>query len=195
MVWDRKNEYRGLARSLFVLDRAAYDRLKEGGHGFFRKLIDAYPSVRIVPQGLTLDELIEAFDHLAHAIYERGRTVFLIEEAHVIAPQGEAPRWAQILVTDARTAANDLIMVTQRVQLLDTTMASQANVRVCFKMTDKNDIGRVSSYFSNPQPKRYGNVGAFIAALSPCQALYVNEKNGAEGVLHTTKIKGFSHFG
>jgi hypothetical protein len=49
-------------------------------------------------------------------------------------------------------------------------------------MADKSDIGRVSSYFSNLQPARYGNVGAFIAALSPCQALYVNEKNGAEGV-------------
>lgn len=195
VLWDRKNEYRGLAKHLLILDRAAYRRLTEEGHAFFRAVIVKYRSVRILPQALTLDEMLEAFDLLAHAIYEMGQTVLLIEEAHVVMPQGQTPRWAQILVTDARTNANDVIIVTQRVQLLDTTAASQANIRVCFKMTDKNDVGRVSSYFTNPQPARYGTVGAFIAGMLPFQALYVNEKNGAEGVIHTTKIRDFNHFG
>lgn len=195
VLWDRKNEYRGLAKHLLVLDRALFARIKEEGHGVLRAVIDTFESVRITPQSLTLDELLEAFDALAQAIYERGQTVLLVEEAHVVMPQGQTPRWAQILVTDARTNANDLIMVTQRVQLLDTTAASQANVRVCFKMTDLNDLKRVASYFTNPLPATHGDVGSFIASMMPFQALYVNEKNGAEGTIHTTRIKDFRHFG
>ncbi|HVL88514.1 MAG TPA: hypothetical protein VM681_11005, partial [Candidatus Thermoplasmatota archaeon] len=164
-------------------------------HSFFLKLIAKFPSVRIVPQGLTLDEMLEAFDHLAHAIYDRGDTVLLIEEAHVVAPQGKTPRYAQILVTDARTQANDLLMVSQRVQLLDTTMASQANVRITLKMTDPNDLKRVSTFFRNPLPGRFPSVGAYISRMLPFQALYVNEKNGLELVLHTSKIGNFAHFG
>ncbi|HVL86419.1 MAG TPA: DUF87 domain-containing protein, partial [Candidatus Thermoplasmatota archaeon] len=195
VIWDKKNEYRGLAVALFVLNQAAFAKVRQAKHKFFLRLIEKHPSLRIVPQGLTLDEMLEAFDHLAHAVYERGETVLLVEEAHVVAPQGQTPRYAQILVTDARTTANDLIMVTQRVQLLDTTMASQANVRVAFKMTDLNDLKRVSSYFQNPAPGRFSNVGAFIAAMLPFQALYVNEKNGLEGVMHTSRIANFVHFG
>lgn len=104
-------------------------------------------------------------------------------------------RRALILQTELLHPSVPGLTVTQRVQLLDTTMASQANVRVCFKMTDKNDIGRVSSYFANPQPARHATVGAFIANMSPCQALYVNEKDDGEAVIHTTKITGFDHFG
>lgn len=51
-------------------------------------------------------------------------------------------------------------MVTQRVQNLDTTMASQANIRVAFKRTDPNDLKRISTYFPNPAPAEFANVGA-----------------------------------
>lgn len=139
--------------------------------------------------------MLEAFDDLARAVYERGQTVLLVEEAHVVAPQGQTPRYAQILVTDARTNANDLIMVTQRVQNLDTTMASQANIRVAFKMTDPNDLKRIATFFQNPAPAEFPNVGAYIAAMLPFQALYTNEKNGLELPIHTSKIKEFAHFG
>lgn len=195
VIWDKKNEYRGLASSLLILNQTVFEAIKAAKHRYFLKLLEAHPSVRIVPQGLTLDEMKEAYDHLAHAVYERGSTVLLTEEAHVIAPQGQAPRYAQILVTDARTNANDLILVTQRIQNRDTTMASQANVRVTFKMTDPNDLKRVATFFANPDPDHAANVGAFIAGMLPCQALYVNEKNGQQMVIHTTRIRGFSHFG
>ena len=195
VIWDKKNEYRGLAASLLVLNQEAFAKVQKAKHEFFMRLLEAHPSIRIVPQGLTLDEMLEAYNELAHAVYERGQAVLLTEEAHVVCPQGSTPRYAQILVTDARTNANDLIFVTQRAQLLDTTIVSQGNVRVAFKMTDKNDLNRVVSFFQNPEPERFNNVGAFIAAMHPFQALYMNEKNGLEGVIHTNKITGFSHFG
>lgn len=195
VIWDKKNEYRGLASSLLVLNQAAFAKVRQAKHEFFLRLLAAHPSVLIVPQGLTLDEMLEAFDDLAHAVFERGQTVLLVEEAHVVAPQGQTPRYAQILVTDARTNVNDLIMVTQRVQNLDTTMASQANIRVAFKMTDPNDLKRIATFFQNPAPEEFPNVGAYIAAMLPFQALYTNEKNGLELPIHTSRIKEFAHFG
>lgn len=195
VIWDKKNEYRGIATSLLVLNQDTFTKARHAKHVFFRRLIERHPSVRVVPQGLTLDEMLEAFDHLAHAVYERGQTVLLVEEAHIVAPQGQTPRYAQVLVTDARTHANDLIMVTQRVQNLDTTMASQANIRVTFKMTDPNDLKRISTFFQNPAPTEFPNAGAYIAAMLPFQALYTNEKNGLELPIHTSKIRDFEHFG
>ena len=98
-------------------------------------------------------------------------------------------------MTDARTNANDLIFVTQRAQNLDTTIVSQGNVRVAFKLTDPNDLKRVSTFFQNPDPEQYPNVGAFISGMQPFVALYMDEKNGVEGVIHTSKITDFAHFG
>jgi DNA helicase HerA-like ATPase len=87
---------------------------------------------------------------LSRALYGRGQTALLVKEAHIVASQGQTPRYAQVLVTGARSNANDLIMVTQRVQNLDTTMASQANIRVAFKMTDPNDLKRINVL---PEPR------------------------------------------
>jgi DNA helicase HerA-like ATPase len=195
VIWDKKNEYRGLASSLLVLNQAAFAKVQQAKHEFFIRLLADHPSVRVVPQGLTLNEMLESYNELAHAIYELGDTVLLTEEAHVVCPQGQTPRYAQILVTDARTDANDLIFVTQRAQNLDTTIVSQGNVRVTFKLTDPNDLKRVSTFFENPAPGEYSNVGAFIAGMQPFVALYVDEKNGFEGVIHTSKITDFAHFG
>lgn len=195
VLWDPKDEYHGLTASLFILDRAALARVRKEGHPFFLSLIRAHPSVRIIPQGLMLAELREVFDHLSHAVYLRKNTVLLVDEALLVARRGKVPPWTEILVTDARTKQNDVILVVQRVQLLDTTMVSQANVRVCFKMTDPNDLKRVSTFFANPAPKTHSNVGDYISSMLPFQALYVNEKNGAEGVIHTTKIRDFTHAG
>lgn len=195
VIWDKKNEYRGLSDSLLVLNTAAFAKVQQSKHEFFTRLIAAHPSVRIVPQGLTLDEMLEAYDELCHAVYDRGSTVLLTDEAHIVCPQDKTPRHPQMLVTDARSAANDLLFVTQRAQNLDTTIVSQGNVRVAFKMTDKNDLDRVAGFFQNPDPERFKNVGAFIKGLQPYMALFADEKNGLEGVIHTTKITDFVHFG
>jgi DNA helicase HerA-like ATPase len=195
VVWDKKNEYRGLADALLTLDSHVIERIRNTRHEFFIRVLTDQPSLRIVPQGLTLDEMMEAYNELAHAIYELGNCVLLTEEAHIVCPQGQTPRYAQALVTDARTNANDLIFVTQRAQMLDTTIVSQGNVRVAFKMTDPNDLRRVATFFPNPDPEHYANVGLFIAKMQPRIALFVNEKNGSEGVISTSKIVDFVHFG
>jgi hypothetical protein len=131
---------------------------------------------------------------LSRALYERGQTVLLVEEAHIVAPQGQTPRYAQVLVTDARTNANDLIMVTQRVQNLDTTMASQATIRVAFKMTDRTTETHLD-ILQEPCARGVPDRGRIHRSDASISGALLGREDGLELPIHTSKNRDFEHFG
>lgn len=194
VILDPKDEHIGLAPLHIVIDRrvmAAALNLEEGWVTFWRRaLAAALPKggVRITIVGLDFAENIACVDALARVIHELGGIIFVGGEYHRVAPNRSVPKWVQILHTDARTKGIDYVVSTQRPALLDTTIVSQANRRIAFKMEDINDLKRSATLFRNPDMQRFRSVEESIMSLPPRTCLYINADTSEQTVLNTESL-------
>jgi DNA helicase HerA-like ATPase len=191
VILDPKDEHIGLAEAHLLITRevmaAALD-LPEGWVTFWRRVLGTGKSVRITARGLDYEENIAMVDALARVIHERGNIFFVGGEYHRVAPNGRVPKWVQILHTDARSQGIDYIVSSQRPALLDTTVVSQANRRIAFKMEDINDLKRASTLFRNPDPSRFKDVMQVLMSLPPRTCLYINADTSEQAVVQTEKL-------
>lgn len=191
VILDPKNEHVGLAEAHLEIDRtvmaSALD-LEEGWVTFWRRVLATGKSVRITARGLDYEENIQMVDALARVMHERGNLFFVGGEYHRVAPNGRVPKWVQILHTDARSQGIDYIVSSQRPALLDTTVVSQANRRIAFKMEDVNDLKRAASLFRNPDPRRFKDVMQVLMSLPPRTCLYINADTSEQAVVQTERL-------
>lgn len=199
IILDPKDEHQGLAEFHLQVTRsvmAQVEDLEEGWYTFFTRVLATGKSVRIQVVGLDNAEYAAMMDGLARAIHEVGGIFFMADEYHRVAPNGRVPRWVQILHTDARTKQIDYLVGTQRPALLDTTVISQANRRVTFKMEYDVDLQRVGTIFRNPDPARFKSVEEAVMSLPPRTALYIDANTSQQVVIDTNQItRSVAHHG
>jgi len=186
IILDPKGEHGGLCEKHLIIDRAtiaAIAKLREGWVDFFRRVLATKKSVRIQVIGLDIEEQLTMVDGLARAIHERGHLLFVGCEYHRFAPNGRVPKWVQILHTDARSQQVDYIVSTQRLALLDTTIISQANRRITFKLEDINDLKRVESLFRATEG--HSRSRDAIANLRPRTCLYIDADSSEQELIMT----------
>jgi len=198
IILDPKGEHVGLAEKLLLFDRtavAAVATLKGGWYELCRRIIATQKSVRLQVKGLDYNEQLEMVDGLARAVHERGHLFFSAGEYHRFAPNGRVPKWVQILHTDARTCQVDYIVSSQRPALLDTTVVSQANRRIAFKMEDVNDLKRAESLFRPVEGVGRRSTDA-IMQLRPRQCLYIDADTSEQQLIETeTLTRKVAHHG
>lgn len=129
----------GLFTSLYV-DREMYE------NGI--PLLDAvkkYKYIRVVPEGLDEEEQIEIAGQIAdfatHFGHQTGPDtgIFIsMDEAHEIAPEGQLDGRISRMVTGGRSLGVEFLFVTQRPALLDTTIITQTDYLMIFKMKDRD---------------------------------------------------------
>lgn len=120
-------------------------------------------------------------DLIAGAVLEVGNRIFVLEEASLSAPVYQSIRKnLSILATTGRKLGIDFYFTTQRPSLVNTTIISQANVRVSFALDDKNDLNRVKSYFNSSED---------LNNLKRFEFLIKNEFNHKEAKSDTNKVE------
>lgn len=121
----------------------------------WKRVITRHRKVRVVPIGLTEAEMRALYAGICGVVMGvcRGReaTAFVsCDEAHNILKQSNFPTPCERLITGGRKHGVECLHVSQRPQLLHTTVISQADKRVYFGISDDNDLRKIDQQSSFP---------------------------------------------
>jgi len=123
----------------------------------WRKAIHNHRKLRVVPDGLTTEESQEVYAQIADAMMELCKelrpdaTGFVsCDEAHNLVTQASFDNRVERLITGGRKHGVECLHISQRPQLLHTTVISQADRRVYFAISDDNDLGKIDKQSGFP---------------------------------------------
>lgn len=121
----------------------------------WRSVVGRYRKLRVVPIGLTEAEMRALYAGLCGIVMKlcKGRkaTGFVsCDEAHNILKQSKFPVPCERLITGGRKHGVECLHISQRPQLLHTTVISQADKRICFGISDDNDLRKIDKQSSFP---------------------------------------------
>lgn len=119
----------------------------------WRRVLARQRTLRVVPVGFTEEEMRKLYAGICRFVMElcRGReaTAFVsCDEAHNILTQSAFPTACERLITGGRKHGVECLHISQRPQLLHTTVISQADKRVYFGISDDNDIRKIDKQSS-----------------------------------------------
>jgi len=115
------------------------------------KVIWNHKKLRVVPDGLTTEEMRELYATICGAVMKLAQegplsSAFVsCDEAHNIVTQAAFPQAVERMITGGRKHGVECLHLTQRPQLLHTTVISQADLRVYFSVSDENDLRKIDS--------------------------------------------------
>ena len=154
----------------------------------WKEILQRYPRLRIQPLGLTYDEMIHMSGEIAAAISRVGNTTFVIEEAYIYLPISQKNEEIQRLATGGRTSKINLWFVIQRPAMFDTTVFSQLHSAFVFRLSDINDLKRISSISQGVSPSE-------ISSLQRTQYIFFDLVRGTHERRTQKEIPGFVHYG
>ncbi|AFD02288.1 terminase large subunit [Haloarcula hispanica icosahedral virus 2] len=121
------------------------------------KAIANHEKLRVVPEGLTTEEQREVYAQIAEASlalvkeHVPDATAFIsCDEAHNIVRQSAFDDRVERMITGGRKHGLECLHISQRPQLLHTTVISQADRRVYFGISDDNDLGKIDKVSNFP---------------------------------------------
>jgi DNA helicase HerA-like ATPase len=121
------------------------------------KAIYNHRKLRVVPEGLTTEEQREVYAQIADATMALCKdatpdaTAFVsCDEAHNIVKQSAFAERVERMITGGRKHGVECLHISQRPQLLHTTVISQADRRVYFAISDDNDLGKIDAQAGFP---------------------------------------------
>lgn len=100
--------------------------------------------IRVVPDGLTTEEMRYLVEVLADAAMKAGDTHFSMDEAHLVADQHDMGDKLMRLVTGGRKRGIEWLFITQRPQRLHEDVLSQTNYTVYFQLTSNRDVKKAA---------------------------------------------------
>lgn len=121
------------------------------------KVIYNHKKVRVVPEGLTTAEQRELYAQICDAAMKLCKdatpdcSAFVsCDEAHNIVKQNAFDERVERMITGGRKHGVECLHISQRPQLLHTTVISQADRRVYFAISDDNDLGKIDKQAGFP---------------------------------------------
>ena len=118
-----------------------------------------HPRLRVVPDDLTQDEqrvLYAEICRQAFRICKRRKNISGLvscDEAHNVLTQHDFPTPCERLITGGRKHGLECLHISQRPQLLHSTVISQADKRVYFAISDSNDLKKIDKTSNFPASK------------------------------------------
>lgn len=94
--------------------------------------------VRVVPEGLTDEELIKLVEMLADAAMNTGDCHFSLDEAHLVAKKHNIGDKLMRLATGGRKRGVEWLFITQRPQKMHEDLLSQSDYTVYFNLRDRD---------------------------------------------------------
>lgn len=149
--FDYEDEERGLSDSTcdplyqrFDVDLALANRVS------WLKVIDNHRYLRIVPD-MTVEEATKLYGVIAQAVMKICKdlapelTAFVsCDEAGELCKQHSTPKAVLRMVTGGRKHGVECCHISQRPQQMHTTIISQADRRIYFRVSDSNDIDKIN---------------------------------------------------
>lgn len=121
------------------------------------KAIYNHKKLRVVPSGLTTEEQREVYAQIAEAVMDLCKdatpdatAIVSCDEAHNIVKQAAFDDRVERMITGGRKHGVECLHISQRPQLLHTTVISQADRRVYFAISDDNDIRKIDKQCGFP---------------------------------------------
>lgn len=121
------------------------------------KVLANHRKIRVVPDGMTQEERQELYAVLCHVVMRICKdakpewTAFVsCDEAHNIVNQHAFDTRCERMITGGRKHGVECLHISQRPQLLHTTVISQSDRRVYFAVSDDNDIGKIDRVSAFP---------------------------------------------
>lgn len=118
-------------------------------------LIANHKKIRLVPEGFTVDEQQRLYAVICYSVMKLCKdhkpewTAFVsCDEAHNLVNQSAFDQRVERMITGGRKHGVECLHISQRPQLLHTTVISQSDKRVYFSIGDDNDIGKISKVSS-----------------------------------------------
>lgn len=148
--YDIENEETGLSEEGNELYGTVPIDKERAGTVSWKHAIHNHRKLRVVPGDLTTEELREIYAQICNAamklcnVLNPNATAFIsCDEAHNIVPQEAFPQRVERMITGGRKHGVECLHISQRPQLLHTTVISQADKRVYFAVSDDNDLKKI----------------------------------------------------
>ena len=114
------------------------------------RTIHNHQKIRVVPDGLTTEENREIYARICGAMMTLCKDAtpdasgfISCDEAHNIVKQNAFDERVERMITGGRKHSVECLHISQRPQLLHTTVISQADRRVYFGISDNNDLAKI----------------------------------------------------
>lgn len=165
-------------------------RIKSGelGRLSWLKVLYNHGKVRVVPEDLTSEEKVDLYARICHAVMKLCQTVtpdktafVSCDEAHNIITQSTFPQPVERMITGGRKHGVECMHISQRPQLLHTTVISQADRRIYFRVTDNNDLNKIDKMSNFPASR--------LESLEDRKCIVENKSTGQHEVVDTDGVK------
>lgn len=120
-------------------------------------LVANHKKVRVVPMDMTMGQqralyaaLCRSVMYLCQDVIPEYSGFVSGDEAHNYLRQNQFHPWSERMITGGRKHQVECLHICQRPQLLHTTVISQADRRVYFRINDNNDLAKIESVSNFP---------------------------------------------
>lgn len=115
------------------------------------QVIGNHRKLRVIPEEMTVEEMQELYAvicqcvlHICKHLATKLTGFVSCDEAHNLVPQHAFDRRVERLLTGGRKHGVECLHISQRPQLLHTTVISQADRRIYFRVNDDNDLSKIN---------------------------------------------------
>lgn len=149
--FDLEDEERGLSAAGYdPLYRTLTVNEERAGTLNYRRVLYKYRKIRVVPDALSVEETRELYAHLCETAMwmgeEIGETCMVsCDEAHNVVAKNALDDRVERLITGGRKHGVECVHISQRPQLLPTTLLSQCDLAVYFRVTEDNDLAKINN--------------------------------------------------
>jgi len=147
------------------------------------KVVHRNKRVRIVPQGLTTEEMEDLYGICCAVAMKlakdmnAGSVLVSCDEAHKVVGEGSLDERVERLATGGRKHEAEVCHVSQRPQLIHKTLLSQVDKAVYFRLGEDNDLGKIDDQSNVP--------GYKIKELDKRECIVENRDSGEWVTLNT----------
>ena len=140
---DYEDEEQGMSLSEDPLLRTLFVDEELLGGLDFEQVLEKNRRIRVVPDGLTKNEIQALAEKLAAASLELGDCFFSWDEAHNVTPNRDIGDRMERLATGGRKYGVEWLAITQRPQKLHEDVLSQSNVSIYFGLSKDRDLKKI----------------------------------------------------
>lgn len=114
----------------------------------WQRILQKHRRLYIETGNLLVEEMVLLVNQLSKAFWNLGAGLFAIDEAWQFLPHTNPPLEFERLIRGGRKRGVDTMVISHRVVDIHPRILNSLNVIVAFGLAEKNDVDRISRYFS-----------------------------------------------
>lgn len=152
VILDYKDEFGGLVEEFDIKRLSIPDGAENISHRKWLKILEENPRVQLARTTATTEQFREVAANVATALGDWERSAFVvIDEAHKVAPQSQAPDPLVTLATTWHGDGYGVLWITQRWAELETTIVAECEASMLGGFRDTNDLSRIEAVEYPPE--------------------------------------------